>query len=123
MYIPFHHLRASLTRLLRGMKDAACLEHGEALLFLFFVGAVGEELALVDSGNTTPTTSAGLSDRWFSKHVTTVAVKTGCVEFDATKALSSRFLYDAVALNQTLEALIAKRDEFLQDAPDLLVPP
>lgn len=121
VYIPFHHLRISLTRLLRSMTDAACLEHGEALLFLFFVGAVGEELALVDSGNTTTTTAAtpaGLSDRWFSKHMATVAVKLGSVEFDATKALLSRFLYDAVALDQTLEALIAKTDEFLQEAPD-----
>jgi hypothetical protein len=131
VYIPFHHLRTSLTRVLRGLKEdtatSSCLEeHGEALFFLFFVGAVGEELALVDfdSGKTnmdtntttaatataTATSAAGLlSDRWFSKHMATVAVKIGCVEFDATKALLSRFLYDAVALDRTLEALIAGR--------------
>ncbi|KAK5475145.1 hypothetical protein LTR26_009478 [Exophiala xenobiotica] len=130
VYIPFHHLRTSLTRVLRGLKEDTAAsglgleEHGEALFFLFFVGAVGEELALVDfdSGKTntntntttvataTETSAAGLlSDRWFSKHMAIVAVKIGCVEFDATKALLSRFLYDAIALDRTLEALIAGR--------------
>jgi hypothetical protein len=127
VYIPFHHLRTSLTRVLRGLKEDTAAsglgleEHGEALFFLFFVGAVGEELGLVDfdsrktNTNTaaaaaTATSAAGLlSDRWFSKHMATVAVKIGCVEFDATKALLSRFLYDAIALDRTLAALIAGR--------------
>ncbi|OAP61245.1 hypothetical protein AYL99_03446 [Fonsecaea erecta] len=118
MYIPFHHLRAELTLVLQHLSELERLEeYGEVLLYLFFVGAVAEELG--DRFFTDESRDRGLSEGWFSRHMAALGGKIGVFEFENSKRLFQLFLYDAPVLDPVLETLLAKRDIFLRDAPDL----
>ncbi|KIV83374.1 hypothetical protein PV11_05405 [Exophiala sideris] len=116
--IQFNHLRHPLARILDRMTDAGKLEYVEVLFFLFFVGAVGEELGLMGPAVTT-STAANASTRWFSRHMAVIAVQLGDLEFKEAKALLQQFLYDACTLDLPLRALLARRAVLLQDAPRL----
>ncbi|KAK4948593.1 hypothetical protein LTR10_012597 [Elasticomyces elasticus] len=116
--IQFNHLRHPLARILDRMTDAGKLEYVEVLFFLFFVGAVGEELGLMGPAETT-STAANLSTRWFSRHMAVIAVRLGDLEFEEAKARLQQFLYDACTLDLPLKALLARRAVLLQDAPRL----
>ncbi|KAI1625900.1 hypothetical protein EDD37DRAFT_648354 [Exophiala viscosa] len=116
--IQFAHLRHPLARILDRMADVGTLEHVEILFFLFFVGAVGEELGLIGPMETA-SAAANSPTRWFSKHMAIMAVRLGLLEFEETKALLHLFFYDACILDAPLKNLIARKDSFLQDPPRL----
>ncbi|KAI1612830.1 hypothetical protein EDD36DRAFT_487883 [Exophiala viscosa] len=84
--IQFAHLRHPLARILDRMADVGTLEkHVEILFFLFFVGAVGEELGLIGPMEAA-SAAANSPTRWFSKHMAIMAVRLGLLEFEETKA-------------------------------------
>ncbi|KIX96833.1 uncharacterized protein Z520_07553 [Fonsecaea multimorphosa CBS 102226] len=118
IYVPFHHLRAGLSRVLEYVSELGdgLEEHGQVLLYLFFVGAVAEELGDVFFAD--ENRNRGLSELWFSRHMAALGEKIGVSGFEDSKRVFQLFLYDAPVLDPVLETLLAKRDIFLRDAPD-----
>jgi len=133
-YIPFHHLRNRLTLMMTLMGEQRRVQSGdmirvptETLLFLFFAGAVVEEineqLLLSTAGNPVPyggarahSTSAPASllhIRWFSVHFSMVLQRLGIADWEAVQSLLERFVYDRRTMDRYVQVLVGKRSEFL----------
>lgn len=131
-YIPFHHLRNRLTLMMTLMGEARRIQSEgmirvptETLLFLFFAGAVAEEMneQLLRSPSTNPgpygsmpSSSAPanlLHMRWFSVHFSMVSQRLGLADWEAVQNVLERFVYDERTMDRHVQVLVGKRSEFL----------
>lgn len=131
-YIPFNHLRNRLTLMMTLMGEGRRMQlqemmriPTETLLFLFFGGAVAEEIMeqqvrslSVESGQyaTLSSTAAPanlLHLRWFSVHFSMVLQRLGIVDWQAAQDVLRKFVYDKRTMDRHVQVLVAKRSEFL----------
>lgn len=98
----------------------------ETLLFLFFAGAVAEEImglryapsadSSLNNPGLTPATAGPanlLHLRWFSVHFSMVLQRLGITDWRAAQDVLAKFLYDERTMGGHVRALFAKRSEFL----------
>ncbi|KAH0835402.1 hypothetical protein FOPE_03858 [Fonsecaea pedrosoi] len=143
-YIPFHHLRARLDLLMALMSQYRRLQLPEtgrarggrgptnpvptdALLFLFFAGAVVEES---DGPNRVQAphhiTRAGvipspsvehpgdiINERWFSVHFAMVLQRLNIEAWENVRRVLKRFVYVERILDRFLQVLVTRKLEFL----------
>ncbi|KEF52631.1 uncharacterized protein A1O9_11474 [Exophiala aquamarina CBS 119918] len=131
-YIPFHHLRNRLTLMMTLMGEARRMQSEdmmhvptETLLFLFFAGAVAEEIneqllrsppANPEPYGRVPSASAPASllhIRWFSVHFSMVLQRLGLADWEAVQDILERFVYDRRTMDKHVQVLFGKRSEFL----------
>lgn len=129
-YIPFHHLRTRLTLLMTLMGEARRMQTNsisvptQTLLFLFFAGAVAEEVSghaphpssqPSHHGDTAPTGTATnlLHVRWFSVHFAMILQRMGLNSWEAARAILEKYVYDEMAMDLYLHILVSKRSEFM----------
>ncbi|KAK5064551.1 hypothetical protein LTR84_000384 [Exophiala bonariae] len=131
-YIPFHHLRNRLTLMMTLMGEGRRMQlqemmhiPTETLLFLFFGGAVAEEImeqhvrsSPVESGQYAAISSTAapanlLHLRWFSVHFCMVLQRLGITDWEAAKHMLTKFVYDERTMDGHVQVLVAKRSEFL----------
>lgn len=132
-YIPFHHLRNRLTLMMTLLGEGRRMQleetiriPTETLLFLFFAGAVAEEIvglryspsadSSLNNPGLTPATAGPanlLHFRWFSVHFSMVLQRLGTTDWRAAQDVLAKFVYDERTMGGHVRALFAKRSEFL----------
>lgn len=143
-YIPFQHLRSQLELLqaLMSQHRRTQMPSGGqqgggrgpvnpiptgSLLFLFFVGAVGEECdgprrtrgpPQMARAGIIPSPSAEnpgdlINDRWFSVHFAMILQRLNIDDWEIAKRLLKRFFYNERVLDGFLQVLVTRKLEFL----------
>jgi hypothetical protein len=131
-YIPFHHLRSRLTLMMTLMGEARRMLSEdmlrvptETLLFLFFAGAVAEEIneqllrfssadpSQYGAAPATPAPANLLHMRWFSVHFSMVLQRLGIADWEAAQDVLGKFVYDERTMDRHVQVLVGKRSEFL----------
>lgn len=131
-YIPFQHLRNRLTLMMTLMGEARRMQPAdmirvptETLLFLFFAGAVAEEIneqlllsPFADQGQyggapSAPAPANLLHMRWFSVHFSMVLQRLSITDWEAAQDVLGKFVYDERTMERHVHVLVGKRSEFL----------